>query len=414
MRILFIPYHSGAISHGIPLLALNGMLNVRWAESAFLFPAKAHKAARQMGVKVLDIDHNGFRSEMKAYAQFRPHVVIDDSSLTTGMATALTGLPRITIQRTGLFPGTAPKRSGHRHSLGLDVKQAPDITALGLEQPQNLPDLFKAPVKIVPGIRSLEVLPYELQDDPSYYFSGPLITDDYLVNKSERTPERENDLSNCTELDLLSAYFDNQSNRKRVYVTFGTVAHAYKEIFECIRYLLNEGIAVVSSVKLEGLTPGEKELYCYVNYLPMHYVCSKVDLMVHQCGSGTYHYPILHNVPTITMGTKCYDREDVALRLEELGASVHIASPDETEDFAGKFRGAIEKYFDHSGEFIREKKKNIARLWEEIEQTQAAFNIEAALKRAISSCKNIKSGAKTLGSNSQTHARQAHYIVGNR
>jgi len=114
------------------------------------------------------------------------------------------------------------------------------------------------------------------------------------------------------------------------------------------------------------------------------------------------------------MGTKCYDREDVALRLEELGASVHIASPDETEDFAGKFRGAIEKYFDHSGEFIREKKKNIARLWEEIEQTQAAFNIEAALKRAISSCKNIKSGAKTLGSNSQTHARQAHYIVGNR
>jgi UDP:flavonoid glycosyltransferase YjiC (YdhE family) len=106
----------------------------------------------------------------------------------------------------------------------------------------------------------------------------------------------------------------------------------------------------------------------------MHYLCSNVELVVHHCGSGTYHYPIIHNVPTITIGTKSYDRDDVAARLEELGISIHIPAPDECEDFVGRFKEAVRSYFDESGAFIEAKKRNIDRFKREIEETSSSFN----------------------------------------
>ena len=79
-------------------------------------------------------------------------MVVDDMSLSTGYATALAGVPRVTIQRTGLFPGSAPKNKTHQHSLKVvsrDVRDLPDVTFMGLPQPQTMFDLFKAVAYIV-------------------------------------------------------------------------------------------------------------------------------------------------------------------------------------------------------------------------------------------------------------------------
>lgn len=382
MKVLFVPYHGGPISHGIPLLALDRMLDDTDIETSFLIPGLAHQKMRDVGASVLNIDHYGFRTEMEAYGYFRPDVVVDDTSITTGYASALARLPRIAIQRTGIFPGATPGNPKHQHSLGLDIKKISDVTMLKLAQPQSLSDLFQSPIKIIPGVRSVEVLPPHLQDDPSYFYSGPLLIEDYLIASHGGTSPNDSQ-----QFDALQRFFDSNSNRKIVYATLGTVAQSSESVLNCLKFLLDNDTAIISSIKISSLNGNQQELYFYADYLPMHYVCSRVDLMIHHCGSGTYQYPIIHNLPAITIGTKCYDREDVAMRLQEVGASIHIAMPGECEDFAGAFKNAVDRYFESSGAFISETRKNLAALNAEVKETTSSFNFQSVLNKAIHSAK---------------------------
>lgn len=395
MRVLFVPMPEGGPAHLIPLLALNKMLSGSAIETAFLLGRASHELLRQMGVNVLDIDHldfakNGFRTELRAYHKFAPDVVVDDASLTTGYATTMMKIPRVAIQRTGIFPGDAPRNPNHTHSMRLveDTDQLPDLTFLGLRQHRSLTDFFKAEHKIVPGVRSVEVLPPHLREDPTYHFAGPLLIEDYMIEKVGWRQAAGLKIDDLKRFDALRKFFEAQRGRKLVYLTFGTMAKPSAAILEAIRYLLSIGIAVVSSVGVDGLSPAEQELYYFAQYLPMHFVCSHVDLMIHQCGSGTYQYPIIHNVPTMTIGTQHFDREHVALRLEELGVSVHLPAPEECADFDERFRAAVRRYFDETGAFIAEKKRNLAALNAEIERTRAAFNFESVLRAAVNSARD--------------------------
>jgi hypothetical protein len=374
MKLLFIPCRIGVISHGIPLLALARMLPDSSVEKSFLLPRPFHKVMTRLGANVLDIDYNGFRSELAAYSRFCPDIVVDDCNADTGIATALTGVRRITIQRTGIFPGTKPRNGSHTHSMQFQHATLPDLTSFGVAQPKGFIDLFNAELKIVPGIRSIEVLPSHLEDDPSYIFSGPLIIDDYLLGALEDQGAGGLDLCRIRNFSSLEGFFKHNEGRRKVYITFGNVARPTPHLRECIEYLLASDIAVVSNVALQDVAPDRADRYYYARYLPMHYLCSNVELVVHHCGSGTYHYPIIHNVPTITIGTKSYDRDDVAARLEELGISIHIPAPDECEDFVGRFKEAVRSYFDESGAFIEAKKRNIDRFKREIEETSSSFN----------------------------------------
>lgn len=386
MKLLFVPMAEGWLAHLIPLLSLNRMLDGSPVETAFLLPRGFHKLLRSLGVNVLDIDHNGFRTELKAYKQFRPDVVLDDASLTTGYAAKLSRVPRVTIQRTGMFPGGRPRDPRHRHSMSsrIDASNFPDVSFLGLAQPRSFSDLFEAEVKIVPGIRSIEALPPALEEDPSYFFSGPLIMDDYLVDHLRQDRE-EVGADGLRDFDLLEEFLSLNRQRKIVYATFGTVARAGPLIKECLGYLLGKGVAVVSNIQLDGLAQHEQPLYYYAAYLPMHFICSNVDLVIHHCGSGTYHYPIIHDTPAVTIGTKCHDRDDVAARLAELGASTHLGAPDECEDFVEAFRRTMDLYLDESGSYLRDKKAKTSELRGEIERTSSSFSLEGALRFVASS-----------------------------
>ncbi|HEX6290699.1 MAG TPA: nucleotide disphospho-sugar-binding domain-containing protein [Herpetosiphonaceae bacterium] len=387
MRVLFTSHLPPHIAHEIPLLALDNLLKDTSIETAFLVPRSEHEFLKRLGARVLNVDHIGFRTEMEAYGEFSPDVVIDDASFTTGFATTLSKIPRIAIQRTGMFPGTVARNPRHRHSMRTaDVKEIikslPDVTVLGLPQPEVFSDLFDAVLKIVPGIRSVEMLPEPVKDDPSYIFAGPLLLEDLVISKT-KSASHDFDTDAARKREALEAFFEARQGQPIVYATFGTTAKATAPIPYCIRYLLSNNIAVVTNIKVDGLNPRQQALYCYQPYVPMHYVCSKVDLMIHHCGSATYQYPLLHELPTITIGTKCYDRDDVAVRLAELGASVHLPAPDEHENFVKAFQEAIQNYFDPASDFMQQKKQNIALLSAEVKQTAATFSFEDVLQRAI-------------------------------
>ena len=385
MRVLFVPFPTAPISHVLPLLALDTLLRDTDIETAFLLPRGGHPIVSQVADCVLDIDHQGFRTEMEAYAKFAPDVVVDDASPTTIYASTMTRTPRIAIQRTGMFPGAIPRHAHHRHSMGLQIEQLPDVTFMGLKQPRTFAELFEAKIKIVPGIPTIEVLPPALQNDPSYVFAGPLIMPDYLVEQigyldnARRSPNGIEFKSFNPLLEFLAS----TREQRKVYITFGSVAKAMSTIFDCIRYLLDLGIVVITSIRVDELTDQQRSLYYHAVYLPLHLVCANVDLAIHHCGSATYHYPILHDLPAITIGTLCYDRDDVAMRLEELGVSEHIPAPEECSDFFERFRLSVDRYFDESTNLRQQRLNSIRQIKQGIATTSAVFDFEQVLYDAI-------------------------------
>ena len=342
MKVLFVPMLQGGLSHLLPSLALNKMLANTSIETAFLVTGQQHAMLRERGVPILNIDHQGFRTEIPAYKKFAPDVVVDDASLTTGAATLFTGVPRIAIHRTGMFPGDVPRNKNHGHSMHLtptDLRSGwKALSYLGLPEPRVLADLFRAAYKIVPGIPSLEILPAALQNDPTYFFAGPLVMDDYLVGNICSGTKYGFTFDNSKNFAPLQKFFENNRDRKRVYVTFGTVAKPTQEVLDCLQFLMDNDFSIVSSIKLDNLSEAQQELYYHASYLPMHYVCQNVDVMVHHCGCGTYQYPVMHEVPSIVIGTQCHDRDDVGMRLEDLGAGKYLPGPRENENFVSDFK----------------------------------------------------------------------------
>lgn len=384
MRVLFIPF-DGAVSHSIPLIALSRMLDKAAFKTAFLLPKEKQPLAARLGLNIVDIDYqcdnrHSFRTELRAYGLFSPDVVIDDTNPITGLATAFMKLPRATIQRTGLFPGSVPCDPNYDFSLkfDFDMKQLPDITFMGLPQPQKISDFFNADYKIVPSVPSIEQLPPSLIDDPTYVFSGPLLLEDYTIEHFIASSSRAEG-----HFAALERFFAEHAHRRRIYITFGIVAKAGQQILSCMRRLIRQKTAVVTNIEVDGLSAEEGRYYFYAPYLPMNYVCENVDLMIHQCGSGTYHYPILHRLPMITIGTRKYDRDGVARRLQELGVSTHLKAPEERADFEEEFQQTVERYYASDGELAARMRQRMVALNEEISRTAAAFNLEAILQKAV-------------------------------
>lgn len=363
IRVLLVPHKTG-LAHTIPLVALDRMLRERGVETAFQVAPIIHGAVKRMGVRILPVEHRGtIQSELNAYRDFEPDVVIDDCSPTTGFATGVWGVPRITIQRTGTFPSQRPRNPSHRHSLPVTRDSVPDLARWGLSAPADIAGYFDAPVKIVPGIRSVEVLPGALGDDPSYFFSGPLIADD-------------------VGFAPLDAFFADNAGRDVVFFTHGLEAPAAAAVAACMRFVLEDGRAVVSSIPSRALGEAYPGRFFHAGYLPLHRVCSRAKLAVHHCGSATYHYPLLHEVPAITVGTRSCDRDDVAVRLEELGASRHLPAPEECGDFTDRFVEAYRECSAAGGEVYARRKECAGRLAGEIRRTAAAFDVEEVLEAA--------------------------------
>lgn len=368
MKVLFVPGHKGGvIAHGIPLLALSRQLNSSFA-SAFLLPKSHWDFFRHRGANVLPIDHSELRTQMVAHAQFKPDVVVDDLSISTAFAHMLTPFPRVTMQRTGSFPGEAAPAPGSEHSSDASLRSLPDLSWMGLPKSPRLADLVKAEAIIVPGIRSVEVLPPALRNDSKYFFAGPLVVED------TRSPN----------FDAVEAFLQKNAARKIVLFTFGTIARAPDHVKASISRLVEQGIAVISTVPIEGAAR-DNSLFHYGEFLPLHRICASASLMIHQCGSGTSQYPVLFNLPSITFSTGCYDRDDVALRLQSLGASIHFDGTVEARDYDRRVDEAVHAYLDPASPVLQSARTVLSRLKQEAQGTAASFDLSKVLQYALSS-----------------------------
>jgi len=361
-------------------MALESQLDGRH-QGAFLVPRCLHALLKRQGRCVVDIDYapsgHAFRAQMEACGRFRPDIIVDDLSPAAYLTTRVSSKPRVAIRRTGVFPGGIPRNSAHRHSMCSPERVErfyKNCEAIwGIRPPTNLVEMCTADVNIVPGIRSVEVLPDSLHNNADYIFSGGLTLPDALVPAESPVSPAE-----------ISAFCERNRDRKLVYLTVGSILKGGGvEFREMIRYMLDEGAAVISSVEMPDLSQAFREIFFYAPFLPMHHICGKVHLMIHHCGSGTYQYAIRYQIPSICIGSRCYDRDDVAARLEELGVARYIPSARENPEFARTFRERFKDSVDKSGNWYQSAKEKVGVLKTENDLTAAAFDFAAVLDTAV-------------------------------
>ena len=398
MRILFVPCPGAVFPHAVPLIALNTRLEAGRHETAFLVPRNSRDLLTRRHLKVLDIDYareQQFRSEMLACGNFRPDVIVDDMSPTALLTATLSNKPRVSIRRTGDFPSRPPSDPTYSHSSGtLDFEQYyRHIDAVcGMPAPGSLADICQADMHIVPGIGSVEVLPASLRDDPQYVFAGGLVIPD-AVDSRARAVANE-----------VGAFCERNRPRKIVFVTLGTVIKPDSGVGQVIRTILDGGAAVISTVNVPDLRTSSRETFFYASFLPMSVVCSRADLMIHHCGANTYQYAIRHAIPSICLGSRSYDRDDVAKRLDALGAAKYI--PLEDGGYVDSFRRCFGDCIDAASPWYRLAKESLESLRDEDSRTAAAFDFEATLEKAVSRHREAKSAPHAVESRTHLPSRE--------
>ena len=365
-----MPCHIGGYAHIIPLIVLSCMLDDRSFEKVFFLSkhAKDHYEPfyQKYNIRVSRVDADGtILAAAKACEAFAPDVIVDDFSYTAGFLRQLNGLPRVTIQRTGSFPHESRIESGFVHSSGLDEHKLPKRVPDGLVPPRSIADLFDAEAKVVPGVRSAEVLPERLKQDRTYSFCGPLLLSDIEVTSA------------------LRLFLDKNKNRKKVYVTYGSAQKPPEEIIPCLQQIAERDIAIITNVESEELAGAFPDSYYYEGYLPMNFVCSQADIVIHHCGNATYHYPIMHLKRTIVLGTGCYDREIVALRLRDLQVAHYVPSPKSTTTFGKKFQSAFERVIHEGRQREVDRVERQKALLSEIKRTKNRFSFHDILSQAV-------------------------------
>jgi len=373
----------------VPLIALNRQLDLGKHQTAFLVPRIYHTALKSMGLSVLDIDYrqeHAFRNEMAACWNFRPDVMVDDFSMTALFTAKLAKKPRITILRTGAFPGASPRDATHRHSsesangsrIDFSGTASSHAALAGLRAPKNFAEACAADIGIIPGIRSIEVLPEAARENPSFFFAGSLSIPDADIPMPG--------IDHAGAVASISTFMGRHEGTPAAFATLGSVLKTNEATHQAIRYMLDCGMAVVSTMDVPDLSASSRERFLYLPFVPMHEICARVDLMIHHCGSGTYQYAITHKVPAICIGSGCYDRDDVAHRLEQLGVAKYIPHTLNVDAFAEKFRETFDECMSAGSSWHAMATKRLQLLKDEVDQTTARFDFESLLKRAAASC----------------------------
>jgi UDP:flavonoid glycosyltransferase YjiC (YdhE family) len=394
MNILSIPYFAGGISHLIPLFVLHQkyLKNLPEIKNQFLVNNSVKNFLKIKGIDSVIVDYftekdvqlmsNDFSKIQKyvlekhkeSFDIVKPSLIIEDTSLTSPLIAEKYNIPRISIQRTGIFRSIDAEYRNikHIHSMQkgsytnetdfiLNVNNAVNSKFSSLDR-KYLYLYAKPKAKIIPGIPTIECLPEYIDNKDSFFYSGPLIIDDI---PSENLTNR------------LDYFLKLNKDKPIIFITTGTVDKTPIEKF--IEYFVKCNYAVITTYTHE-INEAYKENIFYNKLLPLNYICKISNLVVHQCGSGMYHYPLINKVPSITIGTQCYDREDIAQRLQILKVSGHVPHPNDDPNYFEIFKNLVRNFQNNTLSDMNE----IDKLNMEIEATMSNFKIQNVIDFTLS------------------------------
>lgn len=252
-----------------------------------------------------------------------------------------------------------------------------------MEKPKSVSDLFKGKANIIPSIPSVEPLPEELKSNGSYIYSGPLtLGDNDMVGPDSLSED---------VIASVEKFLRANEQKKIVYVDLGIdqPKTVVEKITPCINALLKRpDIAVITNfISFECENRDAQSRLYSAGFLPSNLIYSKAHLVVHKCGSGTYGFQLNYQVPAIIMGSNFYDRDEIAKRLEELGAADYLpASLDKNECFR-LFDQYATQLLDKTTDKYSKQKNSLAKLGQEIQEFQGSFDFGGIIKTIAGSAK---------------------------
>ncbi|AEE48583.1 hypothetical protein [Haliscomenobacter hydrossis] len=394
MNILNLPYFAGGLSHLLPLYVLHHKYIKHQAgiNNYFLVNNNWQRLLTVQGLDCVPIDYFGdealqllsnnhieaasyaIEKQQEAYDKVKPALIIEDTVFIAPLIAEKNDVPRISIQRTGIFRSIDERyrNNTHVHSLqkgdGFDRSaffsnnSAAGVNTFDEEDALYLEKYTEPKAKIIPGIPTIERLPEDIANRDSYFYAGPLIVKD--------KPSK-----NLT--DRLDEFLMINKQKQIVFITTGTVDKTPIEKY--IEFFVSRNYAVITTCDCEINNVYPKSIF-YNKLLPLHHICKISNLVVHQCGSGMYHYPIMNRAPFLTLGTQCFDREDIAQRLQELGVSGHIPHPDDDPDHWQIFVDLVARFENNT----LTDYDMMDKLRKEINETMANFNMEEVIRYALS------------------------------
>jgi hypothetical protein len=394
MKILNLPYFAGGISHLLPLYVLHHkyIKHTVDVENHFLINNYLQNFLKMQGIDCVPMDYFSedkddllkskdylqiaeyvLEKEKEAYERVKPTLIIEDNSFSAPLIAEKNNIPRISIQRTGIFRSIAEKfrNKDHVHSMqkGINIERSAfvlnadelDLPDFDDSDSHYLRQYTKPKAKIIPGIPSIERLPENIPNRDSYFYSGPLtVMDKPSKNLSNRLDE----------------FLMINKQKPVVFITTGTIDRTPIENY--ITFFLKRNYAVITTSNCE-ISEEYKQSVFYNKMLPLNYICKISNLVIHQCGSGMYHYPIMNRTPFLTIGTQCYDREDIAQRLQQLGVSGHIPHPDDNPDYWSVFVELVDRFEKDS----LTDYNMMDRLRTEINETISSFKMEEVIEYAL-------------------------------
>jgi UDP:flavonoid glycosyltransferase YjiC (YdhE family) len=379
VKVLFIPHPMP--SHLIPLIALAKKLRRDEFTVAFLVPHELGEYVRNNHFDIVSPNNkfDKLTQELIAISNFNPEVIVDDHNFYTAFTSRAMNKPRISIVRKGTIPGEKLSM-GYTHSSGVneffDSITKMNHKGLNLWRPSSISDLFTGDINIIPSIPTLEVLPAQLENRGTYVYSGPLLLTDQ---------EMAGSLSFSSHvITALDTFISNNQGRRLVYFTKGIAdpVEILNRASSCVHALLSdENTAVITNIRIEG--PYDKNRCFSNNFLPMNTICARADLMIHQCGSGAYNYQLINKVPAIILGSKCYDRDDVAIRLQEVGSAKYLPADLNNDEYFCRFTEYTKSLLQEDSDARKEMKHSLASIKEQIAQVQTAFHFDKLVHQVI-------------------------------
>jgi UDP:flavonoid glycosyltransferase YjiC (YdhE family) len=186
---------------------------------------------------------------------------------------------------------------------------------VGLESIADWRDLCRAEIIVLPSIPELDPLPAGIRDhypESTFVYTGPL-----LLQVGSPTPESLREwIASC-----------QREGAPVVLVTLGTTwgANIYTILADCLERTEFAVIMVIpEDHERHHLEQRNGPRFQAVGLTDLRDLAEHVDLVVHHCGHGTLQTALLVGKPSLTLPSGEYDREDNALRLEDLGCGRHL------------------------------------------------------------------------------------------
>lgn len=186
---------------------------------------------------------------------------------------------------------------------------------VGLPPIQDWRDLCKADFIVVPSIPQIDPLPAhveELYPHSTFLYTGPLL----VQMGAPLSPSLQMWMESC-----------RKEGTPILVVTLGSLwgSKIYRHLAECLQRTDFGVIMVVPEEKERSyLEKKNGRRFQVTGFTNLRELVEGADIVLHHCGHGTLHTVLLAAKPSLTLPSGEYDREDNAVRLEELGCARHL------------------------------------------------------------------------------------------